>query len=87
MKYAAITSAWRASDAAGTALLVEMLTDAWAEAYRSRWPDAELVEFSDRGACYLFDLAEGTTRPPRTVAAHILVPELVHPRDHSYQRG
>ena len=48
---------------------------------------AELVEFSDRGACYLFDLAEGTTRPPRTVAAHTLVPELVHPRDHSYQRG
>jgi hypothetical protein len=65
--YPAITAVWRAGKV-DRDVLVDLLTDAWADEYRRRWPGGELVEFSDRGARYLFDMADGTDRSPRTVA-------------------
>jgi hypothetical protein len=67
----------------------QLLLDA-AGAYNERvCPDSSLVQFTQSGAVYLFDLASavGAEQEDRTVAAWTVTPATVTSRDGSYQRG
>ncbi len=57
--------------------------------YERMYPDCSLVQFTQSGAAYLFDLASavGAGQEDRTVAAWTITPATVGKRDVSYQRG
>jgi len=66
-----------------------ILLEAVAERYERVCPDCSLVQFTQSGATYLFDLASavGAGQEDRTVAAWTVTPAAVSKRDVSYQRG
>jgi hypothetical protein len=66
-----------------------VLLDAAADRYQRVCPDCSLVQFTQSGATYLFDLASaaGAEVQDRTVAAWAVTPAAVARRDVSYQRG
>jgi hypothetical protein len=66
-----------------------ILLEAVAEHYERVCPDCSLVQFTQSGATYLFDLASavGAGQEDRTVAAWTATPATVGKRDVSYQRG
>ena len=67
----------------------EVLLGAVADRYEGMYPDCSLVQFTQSGATYLFDLASavGAGQEDRTVAAWTVTPATVSKRDVSYQRG
>jgi hypothetical protein len=71
------------------ARLVESLSNAWSDAYRSRTPAANLYEFGPEPWTFLFDFSTETDAPQwdRTVAAWGLSVPGRRPRDESYQRN
>lgn len=66
-----------------------VLLAAAAARYERVCPDCSLVQFTQSGATYLFDLASaaGAEQEDRTVAAWTVTPGAVGKRDVSYQRG
>lgn len=73
----------------GAAKVGNILLEAVAERYERVCPDCSLVQFTQSGATYLFDLASavGAGQEDRTVAAWTVTPATVSKRDVSYQRG
>jgi hypothetical protein len=67
----------------------EVLLGAVAGRYERMYPDCSLVQFTQSGATYLFNLASavGAGQEDRTVAAWTVTPGTVNKRDVSYQRG
>ena len=67
----------------------EVLLGAVAERYERVCPDCSLVQFTQSGATYLFELASavGAGQEDRTVAAWTVTPATVGKRGVSYQRG
>jgi hypothetical protein len=67
----------------------KVLLGAVAYRYERMYPDCSLVQFTQSGATYLFDLAGAASAGPeeRTVAAWTVTPATVIKRDVSYQRG
>ena len=65
------------------------LLGAVADRYEHLYPNCSLVQFTQSGATYLFDLASavGAGQEDRTVAAWTVTPATVSKRDVSYQRG
>ena len=66
-----------------------ILLEAVAERYERVCPDCSLVQFTQSGATYLFELASavGAGQEDRTVAAWTVTPATVGKRGVSYQRG
>jgi hypothetical protein len=66
-----------------------VLLGAVAERYERVCPGCSLVQFTQSGATYLFDLASavGAGQEDRTVAAWTVTPATVSKRYVSYQRG
>ena len=66
-----------------------MLLGAVGDRYDRTYPGCSLVQFTQSGATYLFDLASavGAEQEDRTVAAWTVTPATVNKRDVSYQRG
>jgi hypothetical protein len=67
----------------------QILLDAAGAHYERICPHSSLVQFTQSGAMYLFDLASaaGAEQEDRTVAAWTVTPATVSSRDVSYQRG
>jgi hypothetical protein len=67
----------------------KVLLGAVAGRYERIYPDCSLVQFTQSGASYLFDLASavGAGQEDRTVAAWTVTPATANKRDVSYQRG
>ena len=67
----------------------KVLLGAVGDRYERMYPDCSLVQFTQSGATYLFDLASavGAGQEDRTVAAWTVTPATVNKRDVSYQRG
>jgi len=67
----------------------KVLLRAVADRYERVCPDCSLVQFTQSGATYLFDLASaaGAGQEDRTVAAWTVTPATINKRDVSYQRG
>lgn len=67
----------------------KVLLGAVADRYERMYPNCSLVQFTQSGATYLFDLASavGAGQEDRTVAAWTVTPATVNKRDVSYQRG
>jgi hypothetical protein len=67
----------------------KVLLGAVADRYERLCPDCSLVQFTQSGATYLFDLASavGAGQEDRTVAAWTVTPATVSKRDVSHQRG
>ncbi len=67
----------------------KVLLDAVGDRYTRLYPDCSLVQFTQSGATYLFDLATavGARQEDRTVAAWTITPATVGKRDVAYQRG
>lgn len=67
----------------------KVLLGAVGDRYERMYPDCSLVQFTQSGATYLFDLASavGAGQEDRTVAAWTVTPATVSKRDVSYQRG
>jgi hypothetical protein len=67
----------------------KVLLGAVGDRYGRMYPDCSLVQFTQSGATYLFDLASavGAGQEDRTVAAWTITPATVGKRDVSYQRG
>ena len=67
----------------------KVLLGAVGDRYDRTYPGCSLVQFTQSGATYLFDLASavGAEQEDRTVAAWTVTPATVNKRDVSYQRG
>ena len=67
----------------------QVLLDAAEAHYERVCPDGSLMQITQSGAVYLFDLASavGADQEDRTVAAWAVTPVTVARRDASYQRG
>ena len=67
----------------------KVLLGAVGDRYERTYPGCSLVQFTQSGATYLFDLASavGAEQEDRTVAAWTVTPATVNKRDVSYQRG
>lgn len=67
----------------------QVLLDAAGDRYQGVCPRCSLVQFTQSGATYLFDLASAADaeQEDRTVAAWAVTPAAVARRDVSYQRG
>jgi hypothetical protein len=67
----------------------KVLLGAVADRYERMYPNCSLVQFTQSGTTYLFDLASavGAGQEDRTVAARTVTPATVNKRDVSYQRG
>ena len=67
----------------------DVLLGVIAERYERVCPDCSLVQFTQSGATYLFDLASAVDagQEDRTVAAWTVTPVTISKRDVSYQRG
>jgi hypothetical protein len=78
-----------ASAGADPARLIQSLSNAWSDAYRSHTPAANLYEFGPEPWTFLFDFSTETGAPQwdRTVAAWGLSVPGRRPRDVSYQRA